>query len=233
MARPHPPAPPDDSPDDEATPRKHGASARELGGRRGGYFHNRAFGADTIKVFLGHHAVSDRTNVMMATTLGSCVSACIHDPVRGVGGMNHFLLPDLPESELQGDGLAARYGSVAMERLINALLAQGAERRRLQVKLFGGARVIESSYDIGGMNSRFAINYVRVEGLTLAGQDLGGAAARRIHYFPHSGRALRRMLNPTAVVDTITQERHFMSNLRRDPVEGDVELFTPEPSGDA
>lgn len=230
MARPRPPGFPPGFPPDETTPRKHGASAREPGGGR---FFNRAFGADIIKVFLGDHAISDRPNVMMATTLGSCVSACIHDPVRGVGGMNHFLLPDLPESELEGDGASARYGSVAMERLINSLLAQGAEKRRLQVKLFGGARVIESSYDIGGMNSRFAINYVRVEGLILAGHDLGGAAARRIHYFPHSGRALRRMLNPTTVVDTITQERHFMSNLRRDPIEGDMELFTPDPSGDA
>lgn len=205
------------------------APATRLGGGR---YYNRAFGADTIKVFLGDRAISDRADVMMATTLGSCVSACVHDPVRGIGGMNHFLLPDLPESEMHGDGVAARYGSVAMERLINDLLAQGAERRRLQVKLFGGARVIESSYDIGGMNSRFAINYVRVEGLILAGHDLGGAAARRIHYFPHSGRALRRMLNPTTVVDTIKQERHFMSTLRRGPIEGDVELFTPETPGD-
>ncbi len=193
--------------------------------RRVGRMVSRASGMETIKVFLGDHAISDRMDVMMSTTLGSCVSACIHDPVRGIGGMNHFLLPEVPESELSGNGEAARYGSVAMERLINALLGAGAERRRLQVKLFGGARVIDSSYDIGGMNSRFALDYVRAEGLILAGQDLGGASARRIQYFPHAGRALRRMLNPTMVVDTITQERHFMSNLRRGLIDGAVELF--------
>lgn len=195
-----------------------------------GRYYNPQFKTDTIKVFLGHHAVSDRADVMMATTLGSCVTACIHDPVRGVGGMNHFLLPDVPESELQGAGSGARYGSVAMERLINALLALGAERRRLQVKLFGGARVIESSYDIGGLNSRFALEYVRAEGLILAGHDLGGASARRIHYFPHSGRAMRRMLHPEAVSDTMVQERRYMSSLRREPVDGGVELFDAGPS---
>ncbi|CAO3416793.1 chemotaxis protein [Azospirillum doebereinerae] len=201
---------------------------RRLGGGR---YYNAEFKADTVKVFLGKHEVSDRPDVMMATTLGSCVAACIHDPVRGIGGMNHFLLPDLPETELRGDGAAARYGSVAMERLINALLALGAERRRLQVKLFGGARVIESSYDIGGLNSRFALEYVRTEGLTLAGHDLGGASPRRIHYFPHSGRAMRRMLRPEAATETMTQERRFMSDLRRQPVDGDVELFDPGLSG--
>lgn len=203
-------------------------TARRVGGGR---YYNAAFKAETIKVFLGDHAVSDRPDVMMATTLGSCVAACVHDPVLGIGGMNHFLLPDLPETELRGDGAAARYGSVAMERLINTLLDLGAERRRLQVKLFGGGRVIESSYDVGGLNSRFALDYVRAEGLILAAQDLGGASARRIHYFPHSGRALRRMLHPDAVIDTVSRERSVLSDLRREPIGGDVELFDPASSG--
>ncbi len=199
--------------------------------RSGGRAHATGPTVETVKVFLGHQAVSDRPDVMMATTLGSCVAACVHDPVRGIGGMNHFLLPDLPETELRGDGAAARYGSVAMERLINALLAQGAERRRLQVKLFGGGSVIESSYDIGGLNSRFALEYVRAEGLILAAQDLGGGSARRIHYFPHSGRALRRMLNPESVIDTVSRERSVLSDLRHAPMDGDVELFDHGPSG--
>ncbi|PWC34785.1 chemotaxis protein [Azospirillum sp. TSO35-2] len=204
--------------------------ARRLGGGR---YYNPEFRVETVKVALGRQAVSDRADLMLATTLGSCVAACIHDPVRGIGGMNHFMLPDLPASELEGAGLAARYGSVAMERLINALLAAGAERGRLQVKLFGGARVIDSRYDIGGLNSRFALAYVRAEGLTLTGQDLGGASARRIHYFPHDGRALRRLLRPEAVADTVTRERHLLSDLRRAPADGTVELFAapPEPEG--
>ncbi|CAO3407546.1 chemotaxis protein [Azospirillum largimobile] len=203
-------------------------AARRLGSGR--YF-NHEFRVDTVKIALGQQAVSDRGDLMIATTLGSCVAACIHDPVRGIGGMNHFMLPDLPPSELEGAGAAARYGSVAMERLINALLAAGADRRRLQVKLFGGASVIESSYDIGGLNSRFALDYVRAEGLTLAGQDLGGGSARRLHYFPHSGRALRRLLRPEAAADTVTRERSFITNLAQAPVEGEVELFGPADPG--
>nr|WP_246513082.1 hypothetical protein [Azospirillum picis] len=137
------------------------------------------------------------------------------------------MLPDLPASEAEdaGTGPAARYGAVAMERLIEALLAAGAERGRLQVKLFGGASVIDSSYDIGGLNSRFALDYVRMERLNLTGQDLGGTLARRIHYFPHAGRALRRLLRPEATIETVTRERHFMSQFRRQAAAGKVAPF--------
>ncbi|WP_448204449.1 chemotaxis protein [Azospirillum sp. sgz302134] len=193
-------------------------------GQSGGYF-NPQFQAHTLKVFLGHHLVSDRSDVMMVTTLGSCVAACVHDPATAIGGMNHFLLPEVPESEDGGTGTAARYGSVAMERLINDLLAKGARRERLEVKLFGGARVIDSSFDVGQRNARFALDYIRREGLKLVGQDLGGASARRIHYFPHTGKAMRKMLRPEALSETASQELHFRSTLRQQPIEGDVELF--------
>ncbi len=201
------------------------AGRRAAEARHGGSYYNPQFQAHTLKVFLGHHLVSDRADVMMVTTLGSCVAACVYDPAAAVGGMNHFLLPEVPESE-QGDAsAAARYGSVAMERLINELLSKGAKRDRLEVKLFGGARVIESSFDVGHQNARFALDYVRREGLKLVGQDLGGASARRVHYFPHSGKAMRKMLRPEALSETANQELHFRSTLRQKPIEGDVELF--------
>ncbi|MDQ2105890.1 chemotaxis protein [Azospirillum isscasi] len=201
------------------------ASRRAADARQtGGYFHPQ-FRAHTMKVFLGHHLISDRSDVMMVTTLGSCVAACVHDPATAIGGMNHFLLPEVPESEDGGAGAAARYGSVAMERLINDLLSHGAQRGRLEVKLFGGARVIDSSFDVGQRNAAFALDYVRREGLKLVGQDLGGASARRIHYFPHSGRAMRKMLRPEALSETANQELRFRTTLRQQPIEGDVELF--------
>ena len=201
------------------------ASRRAADARQtGGYFHPQ-FRAHTLKVFLGHHMVSDRSDVMMVTTLGSCVTACIHDPATAIGGMNHFLLPEVPESEDGGAGAAARYGSVAMERLINELLSRGAQRGRLEVKLFGGARVIESSFDVGQRNGGLALVFVGGEGLKLVGQDLGGASARRIHYFPHSGKAMRKMLRPEALSETANQELHFRTTLRQQPIEGDVELF--------
>lgn len=180
------------------------------------------------KVFLGGHYVSDDPNDVLVTTLGSCVSACIWDPVTKIGGMNHFLLPDVPTSETCSYTASARYGSVAMERLINALLAAGAERDRLQAKVFGGARVIDSSMDIGAQNGAFVLDYIRREGLKLAGQDLGGPFPRRILWFPAEGRALRRLLTSGALSATVNEEMRFRSVLRNQPQEGDVELFNED-----
>lgn len=194
------------------------------GGGTSGYF-NQQFQAHALKVFLGSHLVSDRPDVMMVTTLGSCVAACMRDPVAGIGGMNHFLLPEVPESDRRDDDAAARYGSVAMERLINAILARGGHRDRLEAKLFGGARVIESSLDVGARNADFALTYLDREGIALTGKDLGGISARRVHWFPHSGRALRKMLRPEALSETLGHERRFRDELRRQPVDGAVELF--------
>ncbi|HRQ81300.1 MAG TPA: chemotaxis protein [Azospirillaceae bacterium] len=193
-------------------------------------FVNPEFRARAWKVYLGHHLVSDDKDVMMVTTLGSCVAACIHDPVARIGGMNHFLLPEGPASG--GADLAdaaARYGGVAMERLINALLSQGARRDRMIVKVFGGARVIESRYDIGEANARFVLNYISKESLTLAGVDLGGTAARRVHYFPAAGRAIRRLLRPEAMQGAGRRERLYREGLAARGVgEGEIELFEEE-----
>lgn len=206
------------------------AGSRRLRSRRGephgfGQHDGDAAPVERVKILLGRYEVSGHPDAMMMTTLGSCVAACMHDPVLRIGGMNHFLLPDVPETELDGIGVAARYGSVAMERLINALLSQGARRDRLEVKLFGGANVIASSANIGGLNARFAVEYVRREGLRLTGHDLGGSAARRLHYFPHSGRAMRRLLGNAALHEAVSREIDFLSDLSRAPVDGEVELF--------
>ena len=112
-----------------------------------------------------------------------------------------------------------------MERLINDILMRGGRRSRLEVKVFGGARVINSSLDIGEKNAAFVLTYLKREGLPVVGQDLGGALARRVHFFPVSGRVLRRVLRPETTGDTLSQELRFMDGLRQKPVEGDVELF--------
>lgn len=196
-------------------------------------FVNPEFRARAWKVYLGHHLVSDDKDVMMVTTLGSCVAACIHDPVARVGGMNHFLLPEGPAHDDSPFGdpadAAARYGGVAMERLINALLAQGARRERLAVKVFGGARVIESRYDIGEANARFVLDYISKESLILAGADLGGTAARRVHYFPAAGKAIRRLLRPEAMQGAGRREKLYREGLAaRGFGEGEIELFEEE-----
>lgn len=182
----------------------------------------------TKKVYLGGHHVSGDPDDVVVTTLGSCVSACLWDPVARIGGMNHFLLPDVPASETCSYTASARYGSVAMERLINALLMAGAERERLQAKVFGGARVIESSMDIGEQNGAFVLDYLRREGMKLTGQDLGGPFPRRILWFPAQGRALRRLLTSGSLPATVKEEMRFRSVLRNQPQEGDVELFSED-----
>lgn len=190
----------------------------------GGYFHPH-FEAHTVKVMLGQHAISNRPDEMLVTTLGSCVAACIRDPVTTLGGMNHFLLPEVPDSQDNSLSAAARYGSVAMELLINDILAHGGRRNRLEVKVFGGAKVIDSSLDVGAKNAEFVLDYIRREGLDLVGQDLGGTSARRVIFFPVTGRAMRKLLRPEALTETVNQEMSFMSRLRRERIEGDVELF--------
>ena len=141
-------------------------------------------------VIQGEFRVCDDPDLVLTTILGSCVAACIRDPVARVGGMNHFLLPGADGDE----GL--RYGVQSMELLVNALLRRGARRERLEVKLFGGARLIDGLTDIGSQNAVFAERFVRDEGLTYAGGSLRGDRARRVQYWPVSGRARQVLLAP-------------------------------------
>lgn len=193
-------------------------------GADGTYYHPQ-YAANVRKVLLGFHQVSRRADEMLVTTLGSCVAACVRDPVASIGGMNHFLLPDVPDGQDDQVSSAARYGSVAMERLINAILAGGGRRERLEVKVFGGAKVIKTSVDVGDRNAAFVLDYVRREGLRLVSQDLGGRFARRVHFYPVTGRCFRRALRPEALSQTIDRELNFETTLQRRPLDGEVELF--------
>jgi len=140
-------------------------------------------------VVQGQHRVSSNADESLLTILGSCVSACLYDPLRGVGGMNHFLLAD-------GDGQEAmRYGVYAMEILINDLLKMGASRDRLQAKLFGGAKIMERLNDIGAENARFARKFLATEGIPVVSESLGGRRARRIEFWPVGGRARQREID--------------------------------------
>jgi chemotaxis receptor (MCP) glutamine deamidase CheD len=113
----------------------------------------------------------------MSTVLGSCIAACIRDPERGLGGMNHFLLPD---GDGNGDSEEAkRYGVNAMEILINSLLRAGARRDRLEAKLFGGASMFDRLRNIGAENAAFAKRFLQAEGIAVIGGDTGGTSARR------------------------------------------------------
>lgn len=138
------------------------------------------------QVLPGEYYVT-RQDEVIATVLGSCVSTCVRDHAAGVGGINHFMLPDGAEtSEVE----ALRYGSHALARLLGELVRYGARRERLEIKVFGGGRVIESAADVGLQNVQYARDYFARAGLPIAVEDTRGTVARRVRYFPATGKAL-------------------------------------------
>lgn len=169
-----------------------------------------------LHVVQGGQAVSDDPDICMTTILGSCVAACLWDPEAGIGGMNHFLLPEAPD----GAPSDRRYGVQAMELLINGLLARGARRDRLRAKVFGGGRMNAGMVDIGARNAAFVRRFLNDEDIPLEGESLGGDAARRIQFWPASGRARQHRVEPAAVS---VQERAPRSAAPQPA--GDLELF--------
>jgi chemotaxis protein CheD len=143
-------------------------------------------------VLQGRLAVSGRAEVVMTAVLGSCVAACLWDEGAGVGGMNHFLLP-----EAEGDRLPGlRFGDFAMEELIRALVDAGGRRGALQAKLFGGAHIVGGYSDVGRRNADFATDFLARRGIPLRGGSLGGDAARRVEFWPVFGMARQRIVRP-------------------------------------
>lgn len=182
-----------------------------------------------VKILPGEYYVS-RSDEAISTVLGSCISACVRDPVRGLGGMNHFMLPEDaavgPNDWLDpAVGLATRYGSYAMESLINDLLKLGATRERLEIKLFGGGRILAAMTDVGGRNIDFIHNYMALEGYRVAAEDLGGTQPRKVVYFPTSGRARLRKLRPVENRIISHHEQLYLASLGRQAAGGEVELF--------
>ncbi len=166
----------------------------------------------------------------ITTVLGSCISACIRDPAIRIGGMNHFMLP---EDTTQGQstwlsadaGLATRYGSFAMESLINGLLKLGARRERLEVKLFGGGHVLQAAIDVGTRNIEFARRWLSAEGFRLAAHDVGSDVPRRIIYVPATGTVRVKHLRSADSGDIARREAQHMQSFSKQFVTPDIELF--------
>ncbi|MGH8148534.1 MAG: chemoreceptor glutamine deamidase CheD [Steroidobacteraceae bacterium] len=183
----------------------------------------------TTKILPGEYYVTCHDEAI-TTVLGSCISACIRDPGRGIGGMNHFMLPqDGPSPRNQwldpAIGLATRYGTYAMESLINDLLKLGAQRTRLEVKLFGGGRVLTSMTDVGARNIDFIHRFIEIEGYRIAAQDVGGTHPRKVVYFPSAGRVKVRRLRAIENRSIADREQIFLESLGKRPDGGEVELF--------
>ena len=146
-------------------------------------------------VIQGEFLVSSEPGDVLTTILGSCVAAFMRDPVAGVGGLNHFLLPGGDPN----DRTAMKYGLNSMELLINALIREGARRERLEAKLFGGGRIVPGLTDIGAANGQFAEDFLRREGIVNLGGSLGGDQGRKIRVWPVSGQVQQMRLPATEV----------------------------------
>ncbi len=198
-------------------------SAPAVAGRR---FFDAANNAWMVKVFPGEFYTTNKADEVLVTILGSCVSACIRDPKLGIGGMNHFMLAEGEAQSWGGDSKSTRYGNFAMEKLVNELIKAGASRSSLEIKVFGGGNVTDTRNAIGTQNAEFVLKYLESEGLNVAAQDLGGVHPRRIHYYPATGRVVRRILAGSENSSVAKQENEYAGRLSsRSKVAGDIELF--------
>jgi len=165
------------------------------------FFWDANFNNDAVKVLPGEFFVSDE-DMLIVTTLGSCIAACLWDRERRIGGMNHFMLPE-------GSGDSGRYGSYAMELLINHLLKRGASRATLEAKVFGGGAVIASmtTINVGERNTQFVLDYLRTERIPVVSKDVLDVCARKVCLLPASGKALVKRLVPSNPAALLAQER--------------------------
>jgi len=204
------------------------AQMRAPAGKSPRRYRDTRFEAIAVKVFPGEHYVTQNPEEMLVTVLGSCVSACVRDPVARVGGMNHFMLPSSP-----GDGgewgqatTSLRYGNFAMEHLINDILKLGGLRGRLEVKIFGGGRMLNLGAAIGDRNVEFVEAYLKAEHLPIAARHTLGSLARRVHYFPITGKVLMQEIGQAQEDPSLVEaETHYRTELAAEQASGSIELF--------
>ena len=175
----------------------------------------------------GGFTVTRRRDLVLGTLLGSCVAACICDAQAGIGGLNHFLLPDDSGNAARGATNANRYGVHAMEILINEILNLGGARSRLQAKVFGGANVIalSSPSTVGERNQAFTIDFLRREGIPVTAADLGGENARRVYFKPATNKVLVLVRDHSDDARVCREEDQLRRRAVAAPASGGVELF--------
>ena len=178
----------------------------------------------------GDCLVGGEEDLTFSTILGSCIAACIRDVEARVGGMNHFLLAEPSGNARDRYGASARYGAFAMEQLINKVLTRGTGRKaNLEIKVFGGGLINSALTDVGAKNIEFVRQFLADEGYSLAGEDVGGAFARRVMFKPHSGRAFVKRLDSDAGANVAREElsvvRKRVTPKPAAPVLDDIELF--------
>ncbi|WP_374594320.1 chemoreceptor glutamine deamidase CheD [Aquabacterium sp.] len=187
------------------------------------FFYDAHFKTEAVKILPGEYFVYNE-DVLIMTTLGSCIAACLWDRNAKVGGMNHFMLPDA------GDGGAdsGRYGSYAMELLINEMMKKGASRMTLEAKVFGGGAVISgmSTINVGERNTAFVMDYLKTERIPVVSKDVLEIYPRKVCFFPASGKAMVKRLAPTNPDALVAQDRAAAKRvLPQNTGGGSVDLF--------
>ena len=176
-----------------------------------------------VTIFIGGVHAADHPQVVK-TLLGSCISVCLFDPVTGVGGMNHFMLPHGGENGARSE--LTRFGVHAMDCLIGAMLKLGGDRRRFVAKFFGGAHVLdtlESEAGVPQRNIAFIRRFLADEGFRILSEDVGGYQPRHVRFYTSTGRALVKRVHGTrATARLLSQERQRTA---QPPTYGGVELF--------
>ncbi len=165
------------------------------------FFYDAHFKNAAVKILPGEYFV-DNEDILVMTTLGSCIAACLWDRQAQVGGMNHFMLPE-------GAGDSGRYGSFAMELLINELMKRGASKSRMEAKIFGGGAVIAgmNTINVGERNTNFVLDYLKTERIPVVSKDVMDIYPRKVCFLPHSGKAMVKRLAPTNTDALIQQDR--------------------------
>jgi chemotaxis protein CheD len=182
------------------------------------FYMDSQFKCEAVKVLPGEFFVYNE-DILIMTTLGSCIAACIWDRDRHVGGMNHFMLPE-------GSGDSGRYGSFAMDLLIGELVKRGANRASMEAKVFGGGAVLDgmSTINIGQRNTAFVLDYLKTERIPVVSKDVLDIYPRKVCFMPASGRAMVKKLQPTNTETIVAQERQALQ--RSAPSSGgSIDLF--------
>jgi chemotaxis protein CheD len=189
-------------------------------------YYDRTFDRDAAKILPGEYYFTAK-DMMIVTVLGSCVSACVRDRVSGVGGMNHFMLPDGGGESDSPISASMRYGTYAMEVLINELLKAGARRENLEAKVFGGGNVLRGfvAINVGERNAQFVRNYLKVEGIRVVAEDLNDIHPRKVYFFPRTGKVLVKKLKQLNNNTLVNREQDYASRLQTGDVTGSVDLF--------
>lgn len=189
------------------------------------YF-DRSFGCDAAKILPGEFYYTHKP-MMIVTVLGSCVAACLRDRVSGIGGMNHFMLPDGDGDISNPSSASMRYGAYAMEMLINQLLKAGARRENLEAKVFGGGNVLRgfTAINIGEQNAAFVRKFLHAEKIRIVAEDLNDVHPRKVYFFPATGKVLVKKLKQLNNYTLVRREQDYASRLKTTDVAGEIDLF--------